>query len=509
MNKNKLIFILLFIEGFLLSCIELAYSKYSNSFFGNSLYNWSFIIGLTMFFLVIGYLLSLTKFVINFYSKIENVLLVFSLICVITFSLFSLHEVLFLKIYSLFQHVLASSFASAFLFLSLPISIIATIPTTITFHLSKQKNDLQSKTGNTFFVSTLGGIFGAILFGVFILPNLGYFNGYKVLSISVLIFVCITLLYLKKFKVFTLSLVFLVLVFLKENAIANTDIIYESEGLLGKIQVVNYRGVLGKIEGRQLICNNSIQTWIDTKTGNSLGKYPYIIESIIQERKSGNQIAKTGLVLGLGGGTISYILEKNNIKCYSVELDKRIAEVSKKYFYNFKNNEIIINDARKYLNTDNKTYDVIVSDVFISENPPYHILTLESFQLIKNRLSQNGIYIINFNGYIQGKDGLVGRSLVKTLKKSGFQVRCIVGSDDQETRNNIYICYKSDEDFKTSTIENTLKINNVSEFDLNTIQLNDSYVFTDNDPVLELINSKSAVNWRKHSIEYLKNNYEK
>jgi hypothetical protein len=40
-------------------------------------------------------------------------------------------------------------------------------------------------------------------------------------------------------------------------------------------------------------------------------------------------------------------------------------------------------------------------------------------------LLENGICVINFNGFIHDKEGLGGRSLLKTLQEAGFEVKII------------------------------------------------------------------------------------
>ena len=111
-----------------------------------------------------------------------------------------------------------------------------------------------------------------------------------------------------------------------------------------------------------------------------------------------NPNAKTALVLGLGGGVISNILAKKNIAVTAVELDARVVEVAKKYFYTSDKVNIIEDDARHALFQLKNKYDLVVIDLFAGEITPSHVLSAESFSKIKisNIFAQNPINPTNF-----------------------------------------------------------------------------------------------------------------
>jgi hypothetical protein len=117
---------------------------------------------------------------------------------------------------------------------------------------------------------------------------------------------------------------------------------------------------------------------------------------------------------------------------------------------------------------------------------------------------------INFNGFINGKEGTAGRSLIKTLKASGFNVAvfdCAAGEGKEKERNLLYFAYKDEPNWSKATIHTVIagKEYKIREhlMPLSSISKEESFIITDDKPILEYINRYAADSWRK---DYL-NNY--
>lgn len=111
------------------------------------------------------------------------------------------------------------------------------------------------------------------------------------------------------------------------------------------------------------------------------------------------------LIIGLGGGILSHSLAKlrPNAKIISVELDPEIVEVSRSYFYfkPNKNQEIVIDDGRKYLEStldQKKEFDLIMLDAFGTNYIPSDLMTLECLEHVKFLLSPGGVLASNTFG---------------------------------------------------------------------------------------------------------------
>jgi hypothetical protein len=194
------------------------------------------------------------------------------------------------------------------------------------------------------------------------------------------------------------------------------------------------------------------------------------------------------LLLGLGGGSIAKQFINRGFSVDVCELDKRIAYVAKHYFYLDNKVNITIDDARHYIRTCPKKYDIIVLDMFKGEEIPNHVFTKESLEEMKNMLNPNGTILVNGFGYIQGKIGLSMRSIYKTFLAESFKVKVLSTDKNPDISNLLFYAslspIKSNADF-------------IPEKDIN---VNDAVVLEDEYPVMDILNAQGARRWRNMAI---------
>jgi len=77
---------------------------------------------------------------------------------------------------------------------------------------------------------------------------------------------------------------------------------------------------------------------------------------------------------------------------------------------------IVHDDARRVLQQERASYDVIVGDVFHDVAIPFHLVTREFFQLVRARLSDDGLFVLNV------VDGFPDPRLVKAVLNSLSEV---------------------------------------------------------------------------------------
>jgi predicted membrane-bound spermidine synthase len=106
------------------------------------------------------------------------------------------------------------------------------------------------------------------------------------------------------------------------------------------------------------------------------------------------------LILGLGGGALatyfSRFLPEATID--TVEIDPGVIEVAKKHF-GFREtgkSRVFDSDGRVFLNRHPEPYDLILVDAFTGSYIPFHLLTKEFYQLVRNRLGPHGATAFNF-----------------------------------------------------------------------------------------------------------------
>ena len=105
--------------------------------------------------------------------------------------------------------------------------------------------------------------------------------------------------------------------------------------------------------------------------------YPQIIAQAVASAPQKNNI----LILGGGAYTIPRHLagQYPEAKIDVVEIDPKLADISAEHFYYAKpaNVNHISSDARTYINTTEKKYDIIIVDVYSDASVPFTILTRE------------------------------------------------------------------------------------------------------------------------------------
>ena len=110
------------------------------------------------------------------------------------------------------------------------------------------------------------------------------------------------------------------------------------------------------------------------------------------------------LMVGLGGAAVTNFLNKQfpNLHIDVVEIDSKVIEVSKKYFFLRESNRyrVFEEDGRVFIKKrkGQEPYDWIILDAFKSGSIPYHLKTCEFYKEIRTILKPNGIVGSNLYG---------------------------------------------------------------------------------------------------------------
>src|SRR6201987_5096142 len=105
------------------------------------------------------------------------------------------------------------------------------------------------------------------------------------------------------------------------------------------------------------------------------------------------------LEIGFGGGRTSWYLHRflPNVQVTSVELDPAVLELAKKYFgiRDEPNFQVVNRDGRLFLSESKDRYDIILIDAYRGPVVPFHLLTKEFYQIVKDHLSNGGVVVQN------------------------------------------------------------------------------------------------------------------
>jgi spermidine synthase len=142
---------------------------------------------------------------------------------------------------------------------------------------------------------------------------------------------------------------------------------------------------------------------LETANGNySYGNLHKGFQKAFRTEKIQEKNFKKVLLLGLGAGSVVSILQEELKKdCYvtAIELDPLIIDLGKKYFNTgrFKNLEVHMVDAADFVSKCTDKFDLVAFDIYIDNDVPDHIETIEFLANLKRLLSEEGILVYNKN----------------------------------------------------------------------------------------------------------------
>lgn len=140
---------------------------------------------------------------------------------------------------------------------------------------------------------------------------------------------------------------------------------------------------------------------------------------------------KEVLILGLGLGSIPYMLEKTFKKeCYitAIELDEEVVRLASKYTLKRLHHpfDIVCTDASIFIEITEEKYDLICIDIFKDDKIPDEFYTKGFLEHLKTILNENGIILFNHLGTTE-KDidsvKLYFKDIFKSIFPEGDMIR--------------------------------------------------------------------------------------
>ena len=129
------------------------------------------------------------------------------------------------------------------------------------------------------------------------------------------------------------------------------------------------------------------------------------------------------LILGMGTGTYATQCRKyyGKMQIEGVEIDDKITELSREYFYLPEDVPVTTYDGRAFLNALDQKYDVIMVDAYQDITIPFQMSSVEFFTLVKEHLTENGVMVVNMN--MRGsREGNINQYLADTISNVFVEV---------------------------------------------------------------------------------------
>ncbi len=161
------------------------------------------------------------------------------------------------------------------------------------------------------------------------------------------------------------------------------------------------------------------------------------------------------LFVGGGGftGPKAYV-DRYDVQVDVVELDPEVVRVAKEYFAvdSGPNMSVTVGDGRRFLETTDRTYDVVVLDAYRQDKVPFHMTTVEFFRLVRERLAPDGVVVANTIGAPTGSGSEFVRAEYRTLQRVFPQVYAVPTTGGTNVQNVELVATKSDERVDRETL---------------------------------------------------------
>ena len=177
---------------------------------------------------------------------------------------------------------------------------------------------------------------------------------------------------------------------------------------------------------------------LDGKIQSSEGDEFIYHEALVQPAMITHPRPERVFIAGGGeGATLREVLSHNTVKrAVMVDIDEQVVALCQKFLPDYsrgsfkdKRTELLHVDARDYLAKSRELFDIIIIDLPdpIEEGPAYLLYTQEFYQMVRDRLTQNGM--ISVQAGSAALTELLNFSAVNNTLKSVFSIVCPYQAD--------------------------------------------------------------------------------
>ena len=447
---TKSLAVLVFVSGMASMSLEFAASRILIPVFGSSIYTWGSLIGVILTGLSLGYHIG-GKLADKNPNFLKLCLVIFTAGLYIIFIPFIAPTITssFIQVVSNSQY--ASLFA-VFTLLVAPTFLLGIVSPYAIKLATRRLAELGNVSGNLYSLSTIGSIVGTFLTVFILIPT--FEINYILFGLGVTLMVFSSLFGLARFpKVLTGLVVVVLLLFFPSislssagNVMVHTGtLVYEKETLYSHLDVIDY----GNIRTLYLDGNIHSQMYKDKpeELVNTYTKYFHLGFLF-------NPNAKDILFVGGGGfsGPKNFLSMYSDVRMDVVEIDPDVIKAARDYFNlpvdNGSRLMIHNDDARNFLSKTEKKYDLIILDAFSQNYVPFHLMTLEYFQLLDKKLTSDGVIISNNIGSMTGDTSEIVRAVYKTISQVFPSLYIFPTEDNPRNLQNIMLAA-----MKTPTVE--------------------------------------------------------
>lgn len=279
-------------------------------------------------------------------------------------------------------------------------------------------DNIGRTVGGLYALSTFGSVAGTALTGFFLVAYLGVNAAFYAVGVVLLLLAAGYFLARKQFVVPVLAVIACAALAPQHieipppvNAEVEVHERFARDTFYGNVKVLDIASTGGTV--RELLIDGLLQGALDTGNGLSVNRYIYLMQFLPYRL---NPAGREALVIGAGAGLIPRWYSQRGVRTDVVDIDPLIPEVARDWFGFATSGDVIIDDARHYLQTTPRRYDFIILDAYTGDVTPHHLISREMFALLKQRLRPGGVVGINLIGAV-GAQGRMTASVIHTLQQ--------------------------------------------------------------------------------------------
>lgn len=547
--------ILVMITGATVLALEVLGTRVIGTHYGSSLYVWAALLSVTLICLSLGYAIGG-----RLADRLPQAWMLFLLVMLAGASVL---------LVPLLTAVLAplsdrlgyawGAIASALIIFFLPLTLLAmACPYAIRLR-ARTVEGVGSTSGAVYALSTVGSVAGVLAVAFWMIPRLGTQTSLVVCS-AVLIGVGALgwTISSRGRKAVILCLAALPLLARPAERAMKGEL-FHTESAYGTLRVI-HRDQVGRGPHRMLMVNGIMQTGMPmdidlVSAGSILQSDNYYLE-LLPYYYADLADGRRGVLIGLAGGMFPRVMEFYKIDWTAVEIDVKAVELAKAYFgyrgeiqypdgtrhhvdvSRFPRRQwaataghagdagtgpepadtdtdeyqgrAVIQDGRQYLACHPDPVDFIVLDAYNSDAIPFHLITREFFELVKGRLTPDGILAINYIGRPSGD--FVTDSLIRTLGEVfGSDMLRAYRTGDDESAVQVIIIFAFRRAMELLPLwrqaGRTAGVDELS-YELARRRINtdrpEGAVITDDHNPIDLARAQTALEWRRQTMELFK-----
>jgi spermidine synthase len=401
---------IVFIAGAATLAVEICASRLLAPFFGNSTVVWANVIGLILVYLSVGYW---------FGGRIADrhpdarllgriVLVAAVAVAVIPFVARPFLDATVRELDTASLGAVVGSFVAALALFAVPVTLLGMVsPFAIRLALPAVEH-AGTVAGRLYGISTIGAILGTFATAIVAVPFVG--TQRTLVGTAVLLALAAGLLLGPRWQLPTLALAALLAV--PPGAIkAAHGVLYEGESQYQYIDVRERADGSRVLKLNEGVVANSIWYPHSVLTGGEWDMF-LVVPPLVSHP------VRRMLVLGNAGGSTARALAAlyPGVQIDGVELDPKVTEVARRFLglAAIPGLHVTTADARAYLRSTSKRYDVIAIDTYRQPYIPFQVTTREFFALVRSRLTPGGAVALNV-ARVPGDRGLL-RAIAATVR---------------------------------------------------------------------------------------------